>query len=73
MTTGGEPKLRRPAKRQGLTIHKHTPCGALWLLEEANGKPHQDHGAEHRGHPSVLSPTEVAQRLGVDLSGWVFP
>ncbi len=65
-----EQRLRRASKRQGLTLHKRLPCGSCWCLDDANGKPLEDHGAEHRGHPSVLSPTEVAQLLGVDLSDW---
>ena len=65
-----EQRLRRASKRQGLTLHKRLPCGSCWCLDDANGKPLEDHGAEHRGHPSVLSPTEVAELLGVDLSDW---
>jgi hypothetical protein len=57
-----ESRLRRAAKRQGLTLQKRTPCGALWGLRHGNLLLHHD-----------LSPTEVAKLLHVDLSDWVFP
>ena len=60
-----ESKLRRAAKRQGLTLHKGTPCGACWQLRDAEGKWLQRTGC--------LSPIQVAKRLDVDLTDWVFP
>ena len=60
-----ESRLRRAAKRQGLVIQKRGPCGACWALKHADG---------NRLHRSgCLSPTQVAGRLGVDLSDWIFP
>jgi hypothetical protein len=65
MSSSWEQKLRRAARAQGFTLRKRTPCGSCWSLEDANGK------RLHR--TGCLSPTEVAKRLGVDLTGWEFP
>jgi hypothetical protein len=70
MSAAWEQRLRRAARREGLALHKATPCGSCWQLKDADGAYVHPEECEY---PWAMHPVEVAQCLGVDLSDWVFP